>query len=230
MVAGQGGGQPITVKHYVVSSDGNYAAAIVGAPGLDSVTAYFSMSSGTWKMTTIGSAEITAESAKMSVNTFNSLTNELNGTSGVDYEAQNANESTPVPAPAGASIDGLEKVPSGVATTLTSYFSAINGGDYATAYSLLGPQEQANQNESQFATGIATTQDSNISIPSWPTSTGTNTYMVDVSFNSHQSASQGPNGDICDNWTLEYTMVNSGGSWLINGVSGQNRSTHSACG
>jgi hypothetical protein len=44
-----------------------------------------------------------------------------------------------------------------------------------------------------------------------------------------QSAADGPNGDQCDNWTLEYTMINSGGSWLIDTVKGQAGVIHTSC-
>src|SRR5215471_220735 len=86
-------------------------------------------------------------------------------------------------------------------------FSAVNKGDYATAYAQLGPRQQATQNESQFAANMATTQDSNIAIGT-VSATGNGSYLVDVSFTSNQSADKGPNGDQCDNWTLQYTMIN----------------------
>jgi hypothetical protein len=119
-------------------------------------------------------------------------------------------------------------VPTGIVSSLTTYFNAINSADYATAYAQLGPQEKATQSESQFAANMATTQDGSINIGTvTPTSNGN--YLVDVSFTSRQSANNGPNGDVCDNWTLQYTMVNSAGTWLINASNAQNGVTHVQC-
>jgi hypothetical protein len=78
--AGQGGGQAITTLHYAVSSDGNYAAAVVQAAGEDAATAYFCLDhTGNWKMTILGTGGITAQNALMPQNVFDDLTSSLNG-------------------------------------------------------------------------------------------------------------------------------------------------------
>jgi hypothetical protein len=115
-----------------------------------------------------------------------------------------------------------------VIATLTTYFDAIDTGDYATAYAQLAPDEQATITEAQFAANDATSYDYNIDLGA-ATATSTGGELVDVSFTSLQAAAEGPNGDQCDNWTLEYTMVNSGGSWLIEAANGQGGVTHLAC-
>jgi hypothetical protein len=115
-----------------------------------------------------------------------------------------------------------------IASTLTAYFNAIDGGDYATAWAQFSPAERSRLSERSMASGDATSYDFNVAIQAIrPHGPGTD--LVDVSFTSLQSPTQGPNGDTCDNWTLEYTMVNSPGTWLIDYTSGQNGSTHSAC-
>jgi hypothetical protein len=126
-------------------------------------------------------------------------------------------------------IQGANNAPAGIVTALATYFNAINSGDYALAYAQLGPDKQKTTSEANFARGDATSQDTNVAIGAVnPTSNGS--YLVDVSFTSQQSASDGPNGDQCDNWTLRYTMINSGGSWLIDATTGQNGVTHTSCG
>ena len=115
-----------------------------------------------------------------------------------------------------------------IASTLSTYFNAIDGGDYPTAWAQFSRSQKSRLIESSMASGDATSYDFNVAIQSIR-GRGPGTEVVDVSFTSLQSPAQGPNGDSCDNWTLEYTMVNSGGTWLIDYTSGQNGRTHSAC-
>ena len=42
------------------------------------------------------------------------------------------------------------------------------------------------------------------------------TYVAKITFRSYQDPSQAPNySDSCDDWTLDYTMIQSSGRWLI---------------
>lgn len=125
-------------------------------------------------------------------------------------------------------IDNGSAAPPGIIATLTTYFDAIDTGDFATAYAQLSPSEQATMSEAQFAASHATSFDYDIVLGT-ATTTTTGAELVDVSFTSLQSPSASPSGDQCDNWTLEYTMVNSGGSWLIQLASGQDGVTHNSC-
>jgi hypothetical protein len=125
-------------------------------------------------------------------------------------------------------IGNSNSAPAAVIATLTTYFDSIDTGDYATAYGQLAPDEQATISEAKFAADDATTYDYNINLgAASPTSTGTE--LVDVAFTSLQAPAEGPNGDQCDNWTLEYTMANSAGSWLIEAANGQGAVTHVPC-
>ncbi len=126
------------------------------------------------------------------------------------------------------SLQSGSGTPAGVIATLTTYFDAIDSGDYATAYAQLAPAEQATISEAQFATNDATSYDYNVTLTAF-TSTSPGTGLADVSFTSLQSPAEGPNGDQCDNWTLEYTVITSGGSWLIQSVNGQGGVTHASC-
>lgn len=133
--------------------------------------------------------------------------------------------------PAGSGqIQNPGGAPAGIIATLTTYFDAINNGDYATAYAQLAPSEKATITEAAFAANDATSYDTDIIIAA-DTSSAPGTDLVDVAFTSLQNSAQGPNGDQCDGWTLEYTMVNSAGSWLIQATKGvgPGGSTHLSC-
>ncbi|MGH9130519.1 MAG: hypothetical protein ACRDWV_02350, partial [Acidimicrobiales bacterium] len=80
-------------------------------------------------------------------------------------------------------------------------------------------QAQAAESESTFAAEVSSSYDEyatlNAVTPVFP--------GVDVSwisFTSLQSANQGPNGDTCDDWSLDYTMDDVGGVWLIASAAG----------
>jgi S1-C subfamily serine protease len=115
---------------------------------------------------------------------------------------------------------GSGSVATAVTATLAAYFDAIDTGDYATAYDQLGPTLRAQQSESSFATALVTTYNYNVDVQSL-TEPSSGTALVNLSFTSLQSASEGPDGDSCDNWSLIYTMAEIGGSWVIQSSSGQ---------
>jgi serine protease Do len=51
-----------------------------------------------------------------------------------------------------------------------------------------------------------------------------------VTFTSVQASEKGPDGDTCDNWDLDYTLIPSGDTWLIDNVLGHNGGrTHTSC-
>jgi hypothetical protein len=116
----------------------------------------------------------------------------------------------------------------GITSTLTAYFDAINSGDYATAYAQLDTHAQSQTSVQTFAANDSTSYDFNFNLVSIATqSPGVDVAALD--FTSVQDAAKGPNGDTCDNWTLNYTMVDTGGTWLIDSATGQNGVTQSAC-
>jgi hypothetical protein len=123
---------------------------------------------------------------------------------------------------------GGEPDSTGILSTFTTYFNAIDGGDYATAYAQLAPSEQGSESETQFAADEATSYTYNVALQNI-TAEGAGEDLVDMSFTSLQAAALGPDGDDCDHWTLAYTMVESGGTWRIADASGQNGSTHQSC-
>ncbi len=125
----------------------------------------------------------------------------------------------PLGPPEPGQIGNPGSAPPGVIATLNAYFDAIDRGDYATAYAQLSPSEQATFSYTQFAAADATSYDYNVVVGA-ATMTNTGAELVDVSFTSLQSPDASPSGDQCDNWTLEYTMIDWGGNWLIQGANG----------
>lgn len=51
-----------------------------------------------------------------------------------------------------------------------------------------------------------------------------------LSFPSLQTAAKGPDGDVCDLWTLNYTTIRgAGGSWLIDDAGSYHGTMHTSC-
>jgi hypothetical protein len=116
-----------------------------------------------------------------------------------------------------------------VGAALATYFEAIDGGDYQTAYEQLAPSQQALMSEAAFASSESSSYDFDV-VVSAVSQVAAGTDVASVDFTSLQDPSEGPNGDSCDDWTLNYTMVAQGGSWLIDRAVGQQGSTHTSCG
>ena len=76
-----------------------------------------------------------------------------------------------------------------------------------------------------LASSESTTHDGDVTIRQ-VTLLDARTALVYVTFTSTQAASQGPNGDTRDDWTLDYTMRLIDGRWLIDAVTGHDGSTH----
>jgi serine protease Do len=108
------------------------------------------------------------------------------------------------------------------------YFSAINAGDYDTVWELLSPRLRGPSSDS-LANGLTTTFDTDVLVHS-ATSKSSGRQLVHVTFTSFQAPEKGPNGDMCDEWNLDYLLDPVDGSWRINAVSGhQNGPTHESC-
>jgi hypothetical protein len=116
---------------------------------------------------------------------------------------------------------------SGPLGALAAYFTGINTGDYAAAYAVLGPRLQ-NSGQAAFAHNLATTFDMDFSVLGVNDNGGTVT--VGLAFTSLQASDQGPSGDTCDHWTLDYRMnQDPTGAWRIDGATPRNGSTHTTC-
>ena len=115
-----------------------------------------------------------------------------------------------------------------VGQVFKTYFDSINSANYEKAWSMLSPKLQG-PSSSSFAKGTATSYDDQVVLLSVIPGPG-QTVIAHVTFTSVQAASKGPNGDTCDNWDLDYTLVPLGESWLIDGAKGHNDGpTHTTC-
>jgi len=115
-----------------------------------------------------------------------------------------------------------------VGAALKRYFDAINAADYRAAWLGLSPRIRGASPDA-LAKGDATSYDGLVVVHSVTSAPG-GAVLAYVTFTSVQAPDKGPNGDSCDNWDLDYTMIPSGGTWLIDQVRGHNGGpTHSTC-
>ncbi len=114
-----------------------------------------------------------------------------------------------------------------IASTLHAYFAAINTKNFRTAWLQFTPHLEQSISVAHLANTDTTTHDSAIVIHAL-TVLDSRTVIAYVTFTSTQDASQGPNGDTRDDWTLDYTMRLITGRWLIDGVTAHNGSTHTS--
>jgi len=115
-----------------------------------------------------------------------------------------------------------------VAQVFKTYFDGINSADYEQAWLMLSPTLRGSS-WSSFAEGTSTSYDSQVALFSVIPGPG-QSVIANVTFASVQASVKGPDGDTCDNWDLDYTLVPSDGSWLIDKVLGHNGGpTHTSC-
>jgi serine protease Do len=116
-----------------------------------------------------------------------------------------------------------------IGQTLLTYFRAIDAGDYATAWNQFSAEQRAQVTQDQFARGLRTSYDFNISLHSL-TPQGPSMATVYLTFSSLQSPQFGPHGESCDLWSLDYTMQYQSGSWLIERAESHNGQQATPCG
>lgn len=117
----------------------------------------------------------------------------------------------------------------GIARAFTTYFDGINSGDYQAAWNVLSPQRRAASSYESFANGDATSYDTDVLVIA---AFQDSAYQARVAlgFTSLQRSDKGPDGDVCDNWTLNYTMVLlSDGNWHIDNAEPFQGSSHTSC-
>ncbi len=124
---------------------------------------------------------------------------------------------TPTPTPTGP-VDLAAGVASSpyaaqLETTFTHYFDGINTRSYAEYASSLDATMQADNSQSSFDSGYATTTDSGERISSI-TGSGANLTAV-VTFTSMQAASDSPDGSACNHYTLTLPLVQQGSGYVI---------------
>lgn len=115
-----------------------------------------------------------------------------------------------------------------VANVFKKYFGGINSANYEQAWRTLSPKLRG-PSWSSFAKGTSTSYGTQAAISSVAPGPG-ESVTAHVTFTSVQSPEKGPDGDTCDNWDLDYTLIPAGGSWLIDKVLGHDCGrTHTSC-
>jgi hypothetical protein len=127
----------------------------------------------------------------------------------------------PEPGPTGSAAPSPQPQ-TGITATLSTYFSAINGRNYRLAWSQLSPADQSANPYPGFAAGQSTTTIRSPMLHGIAPGSLPGTYIASITFQSHQNPSEAPNQrDSCDDWTLNYTMIESSGRWLIDAANPQ---------
>jgi hypothetical protein len=100
-----------------------------------------------------------------------------------------------------------------IGQTLDQYFSGIDQGQYAQALAVVDPALVDSSDPDQvasFAKGLATSNDSNVAVLAiTPDPQAPSGVSADVTFQSVQDPSLGPNGEACSKWNLHYQLSGS---------------------
>ncbi len=115
-----------------------------------------------------------------------------------------------------ACLQPRETVRSDVKSTLQAYLDAINAGDYDAAMSLVSDKIRNDGSAQQWTADYATTYDDRLRIRSTDT-TGAMPHVW-ATFRSQQLPGYGPagaKGATCLIWSVDYTMDEQTGDWII---------------
>ena len=101
-----------------------------------------------------------------------------------------------------------------VVAFLVDYFTAINNHDYQAFTSLLDSQEAAIWTPADFAAEYATTVDSDETLTGITDGSG-GSEAAAVTFTSHQSPNDSPDGSACNLWSVTLYLVTADSGYLI---------------
>jgi serine protease Do len=104
-----------------------------------------------------------------------------------------------------------------IAAMFATYASGINTGNYNSAYALLSRHAQTLSSFDAFTQGEASSYIVTLSV-SAVTHAGTQD-SAEVAFTSVQDPAGGGTGQTCSNWSMTYTLLPDGASWLIDTAS-----------
>ena len=125
-------------------------------------------------------------------------------------------------APAAALYPGA----SAIESVVNRYFQAINGRDYSAYQATQSPGIA--MAASQFQTGFASTQDSDVLITGISTMPGGQP-AADVTFSSRQQPQDGPEGESCTNWHVTMYFDGSAGTYTIGAPPNGYKAAYQAC-
>ncbi len=119
------------------------------------------------------------------------------------------------PAPTTATIVGLTDIiavakdpaADAVGSTLSAYFSGVNGRDFEQAYAVFSPALRDRIEFDAWSEGLRSTCDSGVVVSEINRPDGESLQVL-ASFTSRQAAEDGPvPGETCNNWRLAYTLT-----------------------
>jgi hypothetical protein len=123
---------------------------------------------------------------------------------------------------------GVKSASAQVEIVLSHYFQGINRHDYAEYASSQTVAGKADQPQSSFNSGYATTVDSGMTLSSL-TPTGDGDLTATVRFTSRQSPSDSVDGSACNGWVLNLYLVPTGTGYLITPAPPSYEPTHTDC-
>jgi hypothetical protein len=123
---------------------------------------------------------------------------------------------------------GVEPAPAQVEIVLSHYFQGINRHDYAEYASSQTAAGKADQPQSSFDSGYATTVDSGMTL-TLLAPTGDGDLTATVRFTSRQSPSDSVDGSACNGWVLNLYLVRSGTGYLITPAPPSYEPSHTDC-
>jgi hypothetical protein len=115
-----------------------------------------------------------------------------------------------------------------VLALVNRYFAAINSHDYAAYASLLDQQELQTITASAFATGYATTIDSDETLTGI-SDTGSGGVAAMVTFTSHQQPANSVDDSACTSWAITLFLVPNGTGYLIGAPPSSYHASYQAC-
>lgn len=123
---------------------------------------------------------------------------------------------------------GVRSASAPVEVVLSRYFQGINDHSYAEYASSQTARGKADQPQSSFESGYATTTDSGMTLRSL-TATGAGDLTATVTFTSRQSPSDSVDHSACDAWTLNLYLVPNGTGYLITPAPFDYEPSHTGC-
>ena len=123
---------------------------------------------------------------------------------------------------------GVKSASAQVEIVLSHYFQGINRHDYAEYATSQTAAGKADQPQSSFDSGYATTVDSDMTLTSL-TPTGDGDLTATVQFTSRQSPSDSVDGSACNGWVLNLYLVPSGAGYLITPAPPSYEPSHTDC-
>jgi hypothetical protein len=112
--------------------------------------------------------------------------------------------------------------------TLGRYFAALDAADWQAAWATFSPAQQARVSPADIAQGATGTNDSAIMIEVL-TANPDGSEVATVSFRSTQPPANSPNASACDDWNLDYSLVQGGPGLLIDRVTPVTNLPYSTC-